>query len=176
MNRAARQPKKRCRFKWSKAGSPPDTKASEQEKASREVGAQIVEAYHAAHQERIVQQVETIFTEKTITCEFERFKLSGRVDRIDRHEDGSLEIIDYKSGRLETSSEEVSNSLAMSCYQLILRKLYPGERVFATIYALRGGVTASFELTGDDLAGFERKSFWNLATKSSIATTNSWSL
>ena len=129
----------------------------EQEKQTKETGVQIVEAYYTAHQERAIQKVETIFTEKTITCEYDLFKLTGRVDRIDRHADGSLEIIDYKSGRLETSSDEVANSLAMSCYQLILRKLYPDTRVFATIYALRGGVTASYELAGDDFNGFERE-------------------
>ena len=48
--------------------------------------------------------METIATEKTISCDMGRFKLSGRVDRIDRHADGRLEIIDYKSGRWDTSA------------------------------------------------------------------------
>jgi len=42
------------------------------------------------------------------------FKLSGRVDRIDRHADGALEIIDYKSGRHEVTAEDVRDSLAMT--------------------------------------------------------------
>ena len=129
----------------------------EQEQAHRETGQQIVQAYHAAHQERVVAQVETLFTEKTISCDMGRFKLSGRVDRIDRHADGRLEIIDYKSGRWDTSAEEVANSLAMCCYQLILTRMYPDTPVFATLYCLRSGNQASAALEGDTLAEFTRE-------------------
>jgi len=130
--------------------------SAEQEQTHRAAGEQIVQAYHAAHQERAEQQVETWATEKTITCDMGRFKLSGRVDRIDRHADGTLEIIDYKSGRQETSSEEVAGSLAMNIYQLILRRLHPDTPVFATIYCLRSGAQASYALEGETLAIFER--------------------
>ena len=130
--------------------------SAEQEQRHRAAGEEIVQAYHAAHQERAVQQVETWATEKTITCDLGRFKLTGRVDRIDRHADGRLEIIDYKSGRQETTPEEVAGSLAMNCYQLILRHLYPDTPVCATIYCLRSGVQASYALEGETLAAFER--------------------
>ena len=129
----------------------------EQEQAHRAAGEQIVQAYHTAHQERIAARTETLFTEKTISCDMGRFKLSGRVDRIDRHPDGRLEIIDYKSGRKEVSAEEVANDLAMSCYQLILKRLYPESPVFATIYCLRTGNQASAELQGDPLEEFARE-------------------
>lgn len=129
----------------------------EKEQAHREAGQQIVQAYHAAHQGRIEAQVETVATEKTISVDMGRFKLSGRVDRIDRYPDGSLEIIDYKSGRLETSPEEVANSLAMSCYQLILKRMHPESRVFGTIYCLRSGHSASAELVDEVLDEFSRE-------------------
>lgn len=138
--------------KWIGAGYESET----QEAEHREAGQQIVRAYHEAHQERIAAQVETIATEKTITCDMGAFKLSGRVDRIDRHADGRLEIVDYKSGRWETTPEQVANSLAMSCYQLILRRLHPDTPVFATIYCLRSGIAASYELAGEELLEFER--------------------
>jgi RecB family exonuclease len=130
--------------------------SEEQEQRHRAAGEEIVQAYHAAHQERREQQVETWATEKTLTCDMGRFKLSGRVDRIDRHADGRLEIIDYKSGRQETTPEEVAGSLAMNIYQLILRRLYPDTPVFATIYCLRSGVQASYALEGETLNAFER--------------------
>ncbi len=137
---------------WIRAGY--ETEAQEQ--AHREAGQEIVQAYHAAQQERQAAAVETIAIEKTIIYDLGPFKLQGRVDRIDRHPDDSLEIIDYKSGRWETTSEEVSADLAMNCYQLILKHLYPTNRVFATIYCLRSGVHASAELAGEELAQFER--------------------
>jgi RecB family exonuclease len=129
----------------------------EQEQTHRAAGEQIVQAYHTAHQERAAAQTETLYTEKTITCDMGRFKLSGRVDRIDRYPDGRLEIIDYKSGRRDVSAEDVANDLAMSCYQLILKRLYPEAPVFATIYCLRTGNQASAELTGDPLEEFARE-------------------
>ena len=139
--------------KWIAAGYETPTQAQEH----REAGEKIVLAYHEAHQERIVAQVETLFTEKTITADLGPFKLTGRIDRIDRYPDGRLEIIDYKSGRLETTSEQVANDLAMNCYQLILSKLYPDDPIFATIYCLRSGVSASAGQDADFRAEFERE-------------------
>lgn len=141
------------RENWISAGYTSD--AEEQE--HREAGEQIVQAYHASQIERREAAAETIAVEKTITTEYDRFKLSGRIDRLDRHPDGSLEIVDYKSGRLEVTSEEIAGDLAMSVYQLILRRLYPDTRVFATIYCLRSGSQASYELAGDPLLEFERE-------------------
>lgn len=137
---------------WIDAGY--ETKAEEQK--HREAGEQIIQAYHAAHQGRAEAAIETIATEKTLSYDMGRFKLSGRVDRIDRHADGSLEILDYKSGRWDTTPEEVANDLAMSCYQLILQRLHPEARVFATIYCLRSGIQASAEVSGADLDRFEQ--------------------
>jgi RecB family exonuclease len=131
-------------------------KSQEQEQAHREAGQQMVQAYHAAFQERAAAQVETIATEKTLSYDMGLFRLSGRIDRIDRHADGSLEIIDYKSGRWETTPEQVANDLAMSCYQLIVKRLHPESPVFATISCLRSGITASAAWSDEDLATFEQ--------------------
>ncbi len=138
--------------RWIPAGY--ESEAQEQE--HREAGRIIVAAYHEAHKERSEKQVETIATEKTISCDMGRFTLTGRVDRIDRHPDGGLEIVDYKSGRRETSPDEVLNNLAMSCYQLILSKMYPGTAVMATIYSLRSGSQTTVSLQGDALTRFEQ--------------------
>lgn len=128
----------------------------EQEAEHRRTGAHILTGYRELHTARTGEQIETLFTEKTITCDLGSFRLTGRVDRIDRHQDGTLEIVDYKSGRLETSAEEVANSLAMSCYQLILSRLYPATPILATIYCLRSGEQASASMSGQQLTDFER--------------------
>ncbi len=78
----------RLETNWIAAGY----ETAEQEQTHRAAGEQIVQAYHTAHQERIEAQVETWATEKTLTCDMGRFKLSGRVDRIDRHADGRLVV------------------------------------------------------------------------------------
>lgn len=127
----------------------------EQEREYREAGAEIVEAYHAATTELVEREVETLLVEKSIRTDMGAFILSGRVDRVDRHPDGSLEIVDYKSGRMDTSEEEVAADLAMNLYQLILRRSHPGTRVFATIHCLRSGSQASAELSDSDAGHFE---------------------
>ncbi len=136
--------------KWITAGYA----SAEEEKGHQEAAHEIVAAYHAAHQESAALQAETIATEKTISCDLGRFKLTGRVDRIDRYLDGTLEVVDYKSGRLEVSVEEVAGSLAMSCYQLIMQRLYPDAPIRGTIYCLRSGVSASYALNGAALEEF----------------------
>ena len=98
------------------------------------------------------KDVKTLFTEKMVKWDMEDFILAGRLDRLDEHPDGALEIIDYKSGRLSATEEEVRNDLAMSIYQFIVRRLNPGRRVFGSIYCLAGGVKASAELSEEELS------------------------
>lgn len=136
--------------KWVGAGY----ESEEQEEEYRSAGMEMMQAYHAAAAERGERGVETLFTEKTIKTDMGPFILTGRVDRIDRHPDGTLEVVDYKSGRLETTPEEVADDLAMNIYQLILRRMYSGTRVMATIYCLRSGVHASADLSDADAERF----------------------
>jgi RecB family exonuclease len=93
----------------------------------------------------------TLFTEKTLSLDLsETIALSGRVDRIDEHHDGALEIVDYKSGRESVAPEDVQGALAMGIYQALLKSRYPERRVFATLIALRTGAAASHEQTDDE--------------------------
>lgn len=126
----------------------------EEERVSKEAGVAMVVAYQEAYLQRAAA-VETIATEKTLSHDMGRFRLAGRIDRIDRYESGELEIIDYKSGRTHISAEEVAADMAMNCYQLIVRRKYPEARVFGTIYCLRSGARASAGLTDDELNQFE---------------------
>ncbi|MEP6757012.1 MAG: PD-(D/E)XK nuclease family protein [Chthonomonadales bacterium] len=137
--------------RWISAGY----NSPEQEHEYREASVGIVQRYHDVAIERIETGVVTLFTEKTISTDMGTFKLSGRVDRIDQHPDGTLEIIDYKSGRMDVTSEEVGASLAMNIYALILARNYPGMRVRTTIHALRSGAEASAEMSSEELADFE---------------------
>lgn len=138
--------------KWIGAGYA----SREQEAEYRAASDGILHAYHADASRRIAGEVQTLFTEKTITTDMGPFRLQGRVDRVDLFPDGTLEIIDYKSGRMETSAEEVAESLAMSIYQLIMRRNHPGQRVIATLYALRGGMSASYSMTDKEAIRFEQ--------------------
>jgi len=97
----------------------------------------------------------TLFVEKTLKFDYDEFRLLGRIDRLDEREDGSLEIIDYKSGRETVTEEDVASDIAMACYQLLLSKAYPDRKIFATIMALRSGASASASMSAVDLEEFE---------------------
>lgn len=116
-------------------------------------GKEIVQNYIEAIQREPVTS-KTIYVEKNLRLDLGEFVLIGRVDRVDEHEDGSLEIIDYKSGRGSVSTEEVATDLAMGVYQVLLRALHPDRKVRATIVAVRTNVRASAELGAGELESF----------------------
>ena len=100
--------------------------------------------------------------EKQLRMPFgEEFDLIGRIDRIDEYPDGSLEIVDYKSGRSEVTTEDVASDLAMGIYQLLVRDRFPGRPVAATIVALRTGRFATHSLA-DDQASELIQDLWEL--------------
>jgi putative RecB family exonuclease len=123
----------------------------EQEQEHRIEAAQILTTYHALATER-ADLTQTFLTEKMLKYDMGDFVLTGRIDRIDEHlADGALEIVDYKSGRMNVTEDDVKTALAMSVYQLLAKRNNPDRRVFATIHALRGGVTASCSYTDEEL-------------------------
>ena len=99
--------------------------------------------------------VRTVAVEKFLKTDLGPFVLIGRVDRIDQHPDGTLEIVDYKSGRSKVTEDDVKSDFAMACYQLLIRKNFPGVPVQATIHALRAKTKATASMSKEDLAAFE---------------------
>lgn len=130
----------------------------EQEAAFREEAVRILTDYHKAEQAQAAlpdapPPPKLLFTEKTLRLDLSPdVALSGRIDRVDEHADGALEIVDYKSGRTEVSEQDVQHALAMNIYQLLVKQKMPDRRVFATIVALRTGAKASHEQTETERA------------------------
>jgi putative RecB family exonuclease len=131
----------------------------EQEVAFQEEGQKILEAYHTAQVEaksraeagEAPPEARLLYSEKTLKMDLTpEIVLSGRVDRVDEHFDQSLEIVDYKSGRLTVTEEDVANAPAMGIYQLLLKNTHPERRVRATIVALRTGDFATHEQTPEE--------------------------
>src|SRR5207249_6348465 len=76
---------------------------------------------------------ETLWVERTVSWEYPRYVLFGKIDRLDRLPTGELEIVDYKSGRREVSEADVRDSLALALYQLVVTRRHPEEPVRAAI-------------------------------------------
>jgi RecB family exonuclease len=116
-------------------------------------GKQIVERY-IEHVAALPATAATIAVEKTLRLDLGPFVLLGRIDRIDRHEDGTVEVVDYKSGRESVTEEDVATDLAMGCYQLLARAAYPGHPVVATIVALRSNTRATASMSDEEAEAF----------------------
>jgi len=110
---------------------------------------------HIEEIQRAPLTAKTLFVEKQFRHDFGEFVLIGKVDRIDEEENGGLEIVDYKTGRSDVTEEEVRYDLAMSCYQLLLKKKYPDKQIKATILAVRTGNSATAGLSLEELEEFE---------------------
>lgn len=80
------------------------------------------------------------------------FEVVGVLDRVDRVDEQTIRIVDYKSNRLLYSREEVDTSLQMSLYQLAARELWPwATRVQSSFWMLRHGVHQEAERTPEEL-------------------------
>lgn len=107
-------------------------------------GRELIAAYVDQHIER-ADEAETLFVEKHLRVDLGEFVLMGRVDRVDELTDGSIEIIDYKSGRLATGEQELLDDIAMNCYHLLLRDQFPDRRMVSTIVSVRTGSRTTVE-------------------------------
>jgi len=92
----------------------------------------------------------TLFVERTLRMDMGDWELLGRIDRLDEREDGTLEIVDYKTGPEAVCTEDVLGDLALGCYQLLVRDRYPGKPVVATLVALRSGERATASLSEEE--------------------------
>lgn len=135
---------------WSDAGF----EHAEHAEEHKELGRELLNAYY---EQQMAQpgEAKVLLTEKMLRKDMGRFVLIGRLDRVDEYPDGTLEIIDYKSGRSTVTYEQVYDDFAMGCYQLLVREHYPDRPVVATIIALRSGDKATAFLAPDELKEFE---------------------
>ncbi len=116
-------------------------------------GKDLLQTYVDRYQKEPVT-AQTVFVEKMFRRDLGPFVLIGRVDRVDETQEGTYDIVDYKSKRQTVADEEVRVDLAMSCYQLILQHHFPDRKIQATIIALQSGDRATASLTEQELQSF----------------------
>jgi RecB family exonuclease len=134
---------------WSNAGF----ESAQQSEAFKQHGHALASQYYEAQAAQPTEAV-VLFTERTLRRDMGRYILTGRIDRVDEHPDGALEIIDYKSGRAEIDEEQVRNDLALHCYALLLQEIYPDRPLWIAIYALRPNKKVAVPLDAGALAEF----------------------
>ncbi len=135
---------------WSEQGFA----SSEQSKAHKQIGHTLMHNYYHQQAEQ-PSEARLLFTERMLRRDLGAFVLIGRVDRVDEYPDGTLEIIDYKSGRTQVSEEQVTNDLALHCYALLVETLYPERPLRIALYALQISEKASVPVSPETLREFQ---------------------
>ena len=86
--------------------------------------------------------------------------IRGRIDRIDQKEDGSLEIIDYKTGKTKEKLK-AEDKEQLLIYQIATKTLpayrHLGETSMLTFYYLNDNIKTSFLGTDKELEKIEQK-------------------
>jgi len=82
----------------------------------------------------------------------DHFVINGFIDRVDKPDSNTVEIIDYKSSRLLFSKEELADDLQMSVYALVAQCLYPwATEIRMSFHMLRHGLRQTTVRTAEDL-------------------------
>ena len=105
---------------------------------------------------------ETCHSEKIIAIEqqfvFEpdtlgEITILGYIDRIDRLDSKTIQIVDYKTSRMLYTAEELRQSLQASIYIMAAREMFPNaENIEMRFHMLRHGIQQRTSRTEEDLA------------------------
>jgi DNA helicase II / ATP-dependent DNA helicase PcrA len=91
---------------------------SDDELQFRERAVQALRSYWERDRE---SDSEAVWFERSFAFKIGPHLLRGRVDRVDRHPDGTFELIDYKTGRAKTE-QELREDVQLSVYQMGARE------------------------------------------------------
>jgi putative RecB family exonuclease len=105
---------------------------------------------YARRQHHVVANV--LAVEQEFRLQAGPFTVLGYIDRVDRLDDETIEVIDYKTNRQLFSREEVDGSLQLALYEIAARRIWPwAKRVKLTFEMLRHGLQQHTSRTPEQL-------------------------
>jgi hypothetical protein len=131
---------------WMTAGYSSPEEAAEAMAEGRELLQGYVNATVAAE-----DGATTLFVEKDMQLDMGDWVLAGRIDRIDERADGTIEIIDYKTGSIDNPVHDI----AMGCYAILARPIFPERQIVTTLVSLRTQEKAAAAREPEELKQFE---------------------
>lgn len=129
---------------WINAGY--ESKGHEQ--ARKKQGLQIMERFFAREQEQGFKL--PAFLERSFRLKIGSVAFTGRIDRIDKLEDGTYEVVDYKTGSTKRDIN-LKKDLQLSLYALACRDIFKLPVSRLSLYYLEDAVKASTERTDEEL-------------------------
>jgi len=76
-----------------------------------------------------------LLLEQPFSLRVDGLRLTGRIDRVDRHPDGSYEVIDYKTGSAKRAAE-LQRDLQLGVYALAAREVFRFDPLSLSYYYL----------------------------------------
>ncbi|ACY13568.1 RecB family exonuclease [Haliangium ochraceum] len=105
----------------------------------------------------VLDHLDVLAVEQEFRITVGGFEVLGYLDRVDRVDDETVDIVDYKTNRQLFTRDELDGSLQMSLYQLAAQSLWPwAKKVRLTFWMLRHGVQQRTERTSEDLEATKR--------------------
>ncbi len=99
-----------------------------------------------------VDHFKILASEAEFNLKLGRFTINGRIDRVDKIDDESILITDFKSNRMMFSREDVDADIQMSIYGLAAIELYPwAKNIRFAFDMLRHGLSMKTERTSAQL-------------------------
>lgn len=100
----------------------------------------------------IIDHQDVLSIEREFRLPVGPFTVLGYIDRVDRVDDETVEVIDYKTNRMLFTRDEVDTNLQMSLYHLAAQMLWPwAKKVKLTFHMLRHGIRMVTERTEEQL-------------------------
>ena len=100
-----------------------------------------------------VDAMRVLAVEQAFTVTVGDYTLTGIMDRVDRIDHETIEIVDYKTGELVPTAEELRDNLQLSLYQHGAQSLWPwAKRVKLTLHMVRHGIKLRTTRTSADIA------------------------
>jgi DNA helicase-2/ATP-dependent DNA helicase PcrA len=95
-------------------------------------------------------EAEPVWFERSFAFKIGPHLLRGRVDRVDRHPDGSFELIDYKTGKAKTA-DELREDVQLSVYQMGARESWQLETSAQSYFYVLTGEKVPVEHSAEEL-------------------------
>lgn len=117
-----------------------------------EKGKQIIKLFY---EDALRNPPKTVYLERSFHLKIGNYTVKGAVDRVDQLPDGTLEIIDYKTGAAK--SEDKIDKDQLYIYQLALSEVLDGHPSKLTYYYVEDGSRVSFLGNSEQLAKLKDK-------------------
>ncbi|MEA2361796.1 MAG: ATP-dependent helicase UvrD/PcrA [Thermoleophilaceae bacterium] len=120
---------------------------SDDELQFRERAVEALERYWRMDDE---SEAEPVWFERSFAFKIGPHLLRGRVDRVDRHPDGSFELIDYKTGKSKTE-DELREDVQLSVYQMGARESWRLETSAQSYFYVLSGEKVPVKHSAEEL-------------------------